>query len=145
MRKTKSCFIFATTNRHFLSTFVLYRGTEQSIIYAGERSLRPDNLKEPVILLTSSRMFFLVFAFACLLDLTTDVYFWHFFLTMHYQQLSPKGGRIAPANPSPNAIIIGPSRDTMEQKVSMDAGTSISNVHPVNVYTSHEPNIQYGG
>lgn len=52
--KINSSFISASTNRHFLSTFVLYRGTEQSIIYAGERSLRPDNLKEPVMLLTSS-------------------------------------------------------------------------------------------
>lgn len=77
------------------------------IVPIGERSLRPDNLKEP--------------------------------------QLSPKGGRIAPTNPSPNAIIIGPSRDAIEQKVSTDAGTSISNVHPVNVYATHEPNIQYGG
>lgn len=76
--------------------------------------------------------------------MTTDVYFWHFF-SIHYQQLSPKGGRIAPTNPSPNAIIIGPSRDAIEQKVSTDAGTSISNVHPVNVYATHEPNIQYGG
>ncbi|KAG6588257.1 YTH domain-containing protein ECT3, partial [Cucurbita argyrosperma subsp. sororia] len=61
-------------------------------------------------------------------------------------QLSPKGGRIASANPSPNSAVIGPSRDAIEQKVSMDSGTSIGNVHPVNVYaSSHEPNMQYGG
>lgn len=130
--------------KYFLSTFVLYRGTEQSIIYAGERSLRPDNLKEPVILLNLSRCFSLYFALHVYIFLTTNVYLCHFFL-IHYQQLSPKGARIASSNPSPNAVIIGPSRDAIEQKVSMDAGTSISNVHPVNVYASHEPNVQYGG
>lgn len=68
------------------------------------------------------------------------------FFLIHYQQLSPKGGRIASANPSPNSAVIGPSRDAIEQKVSMDSGTSIGNVHPVNVYaSSHEPNMQYGG
>lgn len=55
--KLNSSFIFSTENMHFLSTSVLYRGTEQSIIYAGERSLRPDNMKEPVMLISPSRCF----------------------------------------------------------------------------------------
>lgn len=65
------------------------------------------------------------------------------FFPIHCQQLSPKGGRIASTNPSPNAVIIGPSRDAIEK--TMDAGTSISSVHPLNVHASHEPNVQYGG
>lgn len=61
------------------------------------------------------------------------------------QPLSPKDERIVSANPSPDAVIIGASRDVNEQQESSEAAGDLSNVHPLNAYVSHEQNISYGG
>jgi hypothetical protein len=64
---------------------------------------------------------------------------------IYYQPLSPKDERIVSANPSPNAVIIGVSRDVNEQQESSEVAGDLSNVHPLNAYVSHEQNISYGG
>ncbi|XP_023874099.1 YTH domain-containing protein ECT1 isoform X2 [Quercus suber] len=61
------------------------------------------------------------------------------------QPLSPKDERIVSANPSPNAVIIGPSRDVTEQQESTEAVGDLNTVHPLNAYVSHEQNVSYGG
>lgn len=61
------------------------------------------------------------------------------------QPLSPKDERIVSANPSPDAVIVGPSRDIMEQQESSEAAGDLSTVHPHNAYVSHEQNVSYGG
>jgi hypothetical protein len=67
----------------------------------------------------------------------------HFII--YYQPLSPKDERIVSANPSPDAVIVGPSRDIMEQQESSEAAGDLSTVHPHNAYVSHEQNVSYGG
>lgn len=64
---------------------------------------------------------------------------------IYYQPLSPKDERIVSANPSPNAVIIGPSRDVTEQQESTEAVGDLNTVHPLNAYVSPEQNVSYGG
>lgn len=49
------------------------------------------------------------------------------------------------ANPSPDAAIIGQSRDVPEQQGSSEVAGDLSTVHPLNAYVSHEQNISFGG
>lgn len=59
------------------------------------------------------------------------------------QLLSPKAERIVSANPSPDAAIIGPTKDVTEQPESADIRDH-SSVHQLNTYDSHDPNMSYG-
>ncbi|XP_021672740.2 YTH domain-containing protein ECT2 isoform X2 [Hevea brasiliensis] len=64
--------------------------------------------------------------------------------TFTEQPLSPKDERIVSANPSPDAAIIGPSRDVTDQPQSSDAGGDLSILPPHNTYASHEQMLSYG-
>lgn len=66
-------------------------------------------------------------------------------VVIYYQPLSPKDERIVSANPSADAVIIGPSRDVAEQRESSEAAGDLSIIPPLNAYVSHEQNIPYGG
>ncbi|KAM1924866.1 hypothetical protein ACFX13_032213 [Malus domestica] len=59
------------------------------------------------------------------------------------QPLLPEDERIVSANPSPAAVIIGPSDDVTEQPKSSDVSGARSTPHLLNLYSSHERNI-YG-
>lgn len=59
------------------------------------------------------------------------------------QLLLPKDERIVSANPSPDAAIIGPTKDITEQPESADSRDH-SSVHRLNTYDSHELNMSYG-
>ncbi|XP_015881762.3 YTH domain-containing protein ECT4 [Ziziphus jujuba] len=61
------------------------------------------------------------------------------------QPLSPKDERIVSANPSPDAVVIGPSSDVTERPESSDAGGELGTIHPLNSYASHEQNVSYAG
>lgn len=61
------------------------------------------------------------------------------------QPVSPKDERIASVNPSPAAIITGPSRDATEQPKSSDVGGELSTTHPLNLYGSNERSMSYSG
>ncbi|KAG2691228.1 hypothetical protein I3843_08G000500 [Carya illinoinensis] len=61
------------------------------------------------------------------------------------QPLTPKDERIVSANPSPDATIIGQSRDVPEQQGSSEAAGDLSTIHSLNAYVSHEQNISFGG
>ncbi|GAV91109.1 YTH domain-containing protein [Cephalotus follicularis] len=61
------------------------------------------------------------------------------------QPLSPKDERIVSANPSPDAVIIGPSRDAKRQAESSAAGVHFSIGQQHRAYVSREQNISYGG
>ncbi|GAB4833067.1 hypothetical protein Ancab_007126 [Ancistrocladus abbreviatus] len=64
---------------------------------------------------------------------------------MMNQPLSPKDERIVSANPSPDAVITGPSRDVREQPASADASADVSSIYPFNNYALLEQTYYYGG
>lgn len=68
-----------------------------------------------------------------------------FSFVIYYQPLSPKDERIVSANPSPDAVIMGPSSDVTEQPKSSDVGGELGTIHPFNAYASHEHNVSYAG
>lgn len=59
------------------------------------------------------------------------------------QLLSPKDERIVSANPSPDAAIIGPTKDVTDQPESA-VSRDHSSVHQLNTYNSHDLNMSYG-
>ncbi|VVA26168.1 PREDICTED: YTH [Prunus dulcis] len=61
------------------------------------------------------------------------------------QPVSSEDERIVSVNPSPAAVIIGPSSDATEQPKSSDVGGERSTPHPLNLYASQEQSISYGG
>lgn len=67
------------------------------------------------------------------------------YFVIYYQPLSPKDERIVSANPSPDAVVIGPSSDVTERPESSDAGGELGTIHPLNSYASHEQNVSYAG
>ncbi|XP_021816772.1 uncharacterized protein LOC110759056 isoform X1 [Prunus avium] len=61
------------------------------------------------------------------------------------QPVSSEDERIVSVNPSPAAVITGPSSDATEQPKSSDVGGERSTPHALNLYASQEQSISYGG
>ncbi|XP_024192369.1 YTH domain-containing protein ECT4 isoform X3 [Rosa chinensis] len=61
------------------------------------------------------------------------------------QPVLPKDERIASANPSPAAVITGPSRTATEQPKFSDVAGELSTTHPLNLYGSNEQSMSYSG
>lgn len=116
-----------------------------SILDAGERPVKPDKLTEQVLACSFYPLKYFLCLFLYFLVRLGKYVPLALHFVIYYQPLSPKDERIVSANPSPNAVIVGPSRDVTEQQESTEAVGDLNTVHPLNAYVSHEQNVSYGG
>lgn len=128
------------------SCLVFYRDTENFQFWMQERDLLSQmSWKSRYVVAYLSRMLPQLYLFPWILEGLGECFPLALHFVIYYQPVSPKDERIASVNPSPAAIITGPSRDATEQPKSSDVGGELSTTHPLNLYGSNERSMSYSG